>query len=161
MAAIWDVGVDQSSSTALTGEAQQAAESGLELYRDRVIMSAFRSRLTTSPGDDAYTDERWVNDIHLESASAADDDRWRAELIRQGVALALKLLPLANDLDGNYPSQAIISLQSSPGSMDADVDFPVGNFHLSLVREEGDDARTGIDQSMQPVCVITSSQTST
>ncbi len=50
----------------------------------------------------------------------------------------------------------MIGLQSAPGNVDPDIDYPVGSIHLYQLAQAKDDARTAIEAFAQPVLVITS-----
>ena len=58
-----------------------------------------------------------------------------------------------------HPVHATVSLQSSPETVDPEIDFACGNFKLHTVRGPMDDFRAEIEGYVQPVLIVELAQT--
>ncbi|PPI26928.1 hypothetical protein C5D44_06180 [Rathayibacter sp. AY1B5] len=76
-------------------------------------------------------------------------------MVAQGLFLIDGLLPRMVRLSSGRAVQAVLSLQSSPISVDPEADFASGSVHFTLVRSAVDDARAVQTRWMQPVMVVT------
>jgi hypothetical protein len=111
---------------------------------------------TSSPphGMNDWEAERWVNKIHLDTATPPTDDRWRPELLATGLELARRLLSEATALT-DLPVQAILGLQSSADDVDPEIDFATGSLHVYVIRSAADDLAASIEGSAQPCLTLT------
>jgi hypothetical protein len=98
--------------------------------------------------------ERWVNKVHLDTATPASDTTWRAEVVNMGLVLANRLLPQASTLVA-LPVQAILSLQSAATDVDPEIDFATGALHFYAIRSPSDDLSATIDNFAQPCLTLT------
>ncbi|WP_146087991.1 hypothetical protein [Rathayibacter sp. AY1B5] len=131
-------------------------ERGFARSGDSVVLRAYAvSRLRTAPPSDAWGVESWVNSIHLRSNLPAANVSWREQVVAQGLFLIDGLLPRMVRLSSGRAVQAVLSLQSSPISVDPEADFASGSVHFTLVRSAVDDARAVQTRWMQPVMVVT------
>lgn len=131
-------------------------ESGFTRSGDSVVLRAHAvSRHRTAPPSDAWGVEWWVNSIHLRANPPATDASWREQVVARGLFLIDGLLPRMVRLSSGRAVQAVLSLQSSPISVDPEADFASGSVHFTLVRSAVEDARAVQARSMQPVMVVT------
>jgi len=115
-----------------------------------------RPTTTTPPpvSFDGFDAEGWVNKLLLATETAPFVLSWRAELLRDGLAVAKRLMPKAVALT-ELPVQILISLQSGLDHIDPECDFATGALHLRLVRCAQDDLAIAVDEFAQPVLVLT------
>jgi hypothetical protein len=148
MMRIYDAAGGGGYSTLPTG-LEAVARAGFLLRDGRLFL--VRSEHTSSPpqGMDDWEAERWVNKIHLDTATPSTDDRWRAELLATGLELARRLLSEATALT-DLPVQAILGLQSSADDVDPEIDFATGSLHVYVVRSADDDLTASIEGFAQP-----------
>lgn len=127
---------------------------GLVRSGERLYLA--RPETITPPPDhlDDFEAERWMNKIHLDTQTPPSDPSWRVELLRQGLAVARRLLPQAIALT-QLPVQVVVSLQSAPDGIDPEIDFATGGVHLALLRSAHDDLASHIGNLAQPVLAVT------
>jgi hypothetical protein len=154
MNGIWDENRAVVPVARLSQQLQEAVELGFERRDDRTFLRKYANRLSTAPPDDAYGDERWVNDVHLESKYGPSDARWRANVVDQAVTLVRALLPRMARV-GQGAAQALVTLQSAPGLVDPDLDYAAGNVRFILLRDEREDLRSNMNSGDQPELVFT------
>jgi hypothetical protein len=141
------------SARRLRREYRKIVAAGFRLDSGRIYLTAYhRARAATASAMEPWEAERWVNDVHLESARPASDPAWRADVLTQGLILTRGLLPIAAAL-ASVPVQADLSLQSAAGHVDPETDFPAGTVHFIQVREPADDMRASIERFSQPLLV--------
>jgi hypothetical protein len=146
---------DPHGPVALSPELRRIVRKGLTRESGRIYLRACaRRRRQTAATMDRWTAERWVNDVHLESALPATDPAWRADVLRQAVGFVRQVLPEFAALAAD-PVQAVIGLQSAPGREDPETDFPVGSVHLYQLGQADADARGSIETDAQPILVVT------
>jgi hypothetical protein len=144
-----------SGHSALPNELEAVARAGFVVNNGRLFLA--KPEHTSPPAEDMddCEAERWVNKIHLDTATPATDDRWRAELLAAGLELARRLLLQAAALTA-LPVQALVALQSSTdGSIDPEIDFATGSLQVYSIRSTRDDLATGIEGSAQPCLALT------
>lgn len=157
----WDESTPIPQLETLSLEHQQLVREGFEVIDGRVYLRANAGYRQTLPPGDAWANEGWVNDVHLESTLPADSPKWRGEVIAQGLAIANALLPAAHALGDGCAAQAIISVQSSPDEqLHPNQDHATGNLKIVLLRDERDDPRTYSGDMTQPLLVLTVPNTS-
>ena len=129
----------------------EIARCGWILSGERLYLAAPGQPAPPDTGDD-WEAERWVNEVHLSTDTPSADPSWRAELLEQGLCLAISLLAEANK---RLPVQAIIGLQSALGRAEPEIDFACGSVHFYVIREPRDDASQRIEAFVQPVLTLT------
>jgi hypothetical protein len=155
MRSTWDAVHDQLDSISPRPDLQRLIRKGLMRESGRIYLRAYaRRRRQTAARMDQWSAERWLNDVHLESARPASDPAWRADVLGQAVTFVRQILPGFAALAAG-PVQAVIGLQSAPGRADQETDVPVGSVHLYQLCDPGDDARTRVESFGQPMLVIT------
>jgi hypothetical protein len=78
---------------------------------------------------------------------------WRLDVLARAEELVARLVPKALAVVP-HPVQAQVLLQSGPGSVDPDIDFPVGKVKFYQLRA-GADPRDRVEQWEQPVAFYT------
>ncbi len=144
---------------ALPPEFGAVVRGGFVLSDERLFLARSRHASKIPDGFDDFDAEGWVNKLHLDTATPPIARSWRAELLRNGLFLAKRLMPKAVVLT-DLPVQIVISLQSSPDNVDPECDFAMGALHVRLVRCAQDDMAVGVENNMQPVLVLTETATS-
>ena len=155
MRSTWDAVRDLDGPVVLGPELRRIVGKGLTRESGRIYLRAYaRRRRQTAATMDRWTAERWVNDVHLDSALPAADPAWRADVLRQAVGLVRQVLPEFAALAAG-PVQAVIGLQSAPGREDPETDFPVSSVHLYQLGRADAAARESIETYTQPILAIT------
>src|SRR5665213_2732918 len=153
MKRVYDAAGSGGHSTLPTG-LEALARAGFLLRSGRLFLA--KPEHTSSPPQDMndWEAERWVNKVHLHTATPSTDDRWRAELLATGLELARRLLSEATPLT-DLPVQAILGLQSSADDVDPEIDFAAGSLHVYAVRSADDDLAASIEGFAQPCLTLT------
>lgn len=154
MEPIFERAVGDETEPVLPAALESLLRVGLVRSGERLYLA--RPETITPPPDhlDDFEAERWMNKIHLDTHTPPSDPSWRVELLRQGLAVARRLLPQAIALT-QLPVQVVVSLQSAPDRSDPDIDFATGAVHLALVRSAHDDLASHIGNFAQPILAAT------
>ncbi|MDR2987512.1 MAG: hypothetical protein LBV34_22005 [Nocardiopsaceae bacterium] len=155
MHSTWEAAQDRLDSCRPGPELRRVVRAGLCEDSGRIYLSAYASRRKeAAAGMDRWSAERWVNDVHLESALPASDPGWRTDVLSQAVNFVREILPGFAAL-ASGAAQAVVGLQSAPSHENPDSDVPVGSVHLYQLDNPGDDARAEIESFAQPLLVVT------
>jgi hypothetical protein len=141
---------------ALPPEFGDIVRGGFVRSGERLFLARPRTKTPPPVKFDAFDAEGWVNKLFLDTGTPPFVLSWRAELLRNGLAVAKRLMPKAVALT-ELPVQIVISLQSGPDNVDPERDFATGALHLRLVRCAQDDLAVGLNEDNQPVLVLTAS----
>jgi hypothetical protein len=136
-------------------EHERLIRAGFSTTAGRIYLTGYaEQRAATANTMNPFEGEWWVNDVHLESTLSPTNPRWRLDVLQQGLRLVVALLPDAEALvDGQV--QALINLQSTVDDVDPEIDFSVGAVHFHRIRTSTDDLRLAVEDTGQPVMIVT------
>jgi len=154
MEPIYRRAMEEGIEQALPPELEETVRAGLLRSGERLYLARPEHSSPPPAKFDDFDAEGWVNKLHLDTETPPSDPTWRVELLRQGLAVAKRLMPKAAALT-ELPVQIVISLQSGPDNIDPECDFAAGALYLRLVRCAQDDQAVGLDRGIQPVLVLT------
>jgi hypothetical protein len=149
----------EGNEQALPPELEETVRAGLLRSGERIYLARLEHISPPPAKFDDFDAEGWVNKLHLDTETPPSDPTWRAELLRQGLAVTKRLMPKAVALT-ELPVQIVISVQSGPDSIDPDCDFATGALHLRLVRCAQDDMAVRVGGFAQPVLILTATASS-
>jgi hypothetical protein len=157
MRPVYDVARGTLAAACLRPDVQEVRDAGLISHCGRVYLRYYaRKRQRAAAAMVQFTAERWVSDVRIGSSLSASDASWRVDVLVQALLFAGGVMAGFAVL-ARHTAQAVIGLQSAPGTAGPDIGYPVGSVHLcQLVRAE-DDARIKIGAFCRPVLVMTSS----
>lgn len=151
MRPVYDLVRETQAAVSLRPDLRKILDAGVVSISGRVYLAYFaRKRHQATAAMDQFTAERWVNDVHIASSLPASDPAWRADVLTQALLIASGLIEHFVAL-ARHPAQAVIGLQSAPGTA----------VHLCQLTRPDDDARLGIEEFAQPILVITTDNSST
>ncbi len=151
------VAVGEGGNDPLPADLEEVRHAGVVALADRIYLAAYVGlRLPPAQLTDAWSSERWVNDVQLESTLPPSNPAWRPHLVGWALTIGGSLLPQAATLfDDGRAVQACISLQSAEGRADPDTDFASGAFCLYSVCTPDNDLSLKPESFNQPCLTLT------
>jgi len=154
MEAIYRRATADGSEPTLPPEFDDVVRAGFIRSGERLFLVRPSTKTPPPVEFDGFDAEGWVNKLFLDTGTPPSVPSWRVELLRNGLAVAKRLMSEAVALT-QLPVQIVIGLQSGPDNIDPECDFATGALHLRLVRCAQDDLAIGVGGFAQPVLILT------